>query len=310
VRENATLSAGRELAKRHPPTSFDLTDATEQAEIVLYLEYGYIGLAELPKLMHRVRKMPLASHFLFSESDWPFPVLPGAFPSLYKPVPWACGWCYLPKVAAENEVPQIGSLAPRFLFSFLGRAWTHPLRMRLLSLDSETSPCLDVDDAPKRLRGFEYVNSYRQLIIGSKFVLCPRGFGASTIRIFEVMSLGRVPVIISDQWQPPPGIKWEEFCVFVAERDLVRIPHLLAQLEGDAARMGRCARDVFDANFSPEVFFERLLKLMMPRYSGCEFAMEDILVRAWRALGWREMRTIASQAKSFAVGSMRRLARS
>jgi hypothetical protein len=70
------------------------------------------GLTKLPKLIHGVRKRPSASHFLFSESGWPFPVLLGAFPSFYKPLPWACSWCDLPKRTEENTA-QAGSPAPR-----------------------------------------------------------------------------------------------------------------------------------------------------------------------------------------------------
>ena len=37
----------------------------------------------------------------------------------------------------------------------------------------------------------------------SKFILCPRGFGVSSIRLFEAMSFGRIPIVISDEAKLP-----------------------------------------------------------------------------------------------------------
>src|SRR2546423_4170060 len=34
----------------------------------------------------------------------------------------------------------------------------------------------------------------------SKFILCSRGVGTSSVRLFDTMRMGRVPVILSDQW--------------------------------------------------------------------------------------------------------------
>src|ERR1700677_5143078 len=87
LRENQTLAAGVALAKKFNCEEFEIAEELQQPDIVLYLEYGYIGVAEIPLLLKRVRTFPSASHFLFSEADWPYPVLPGAYPSLCKPLP-------------------------------------------------------------------------------------------------------------------------------------------------------------------------------------------------------------------------------
>jgi hypothetical protein len=52
--------------------------------------------------------------------------------------------------------------------------------------------------APSGLPVFDYSKTHSNLLERSKFILCPRGFGASCIGIFEAMSFGRVPVIIRD----------------------------------------------------------------------------------------------------------------
>ena len=68
-----------------------------------------------------------------------------------------------------------------------------------------------------------YVGSIKD----SAFVLCPRGGGTSTFRLFETMMLGRVPVILSDQWVPRVGPDWESFSLRVMERDVSKVPRLL-----------------------------------------------------------------------------------
>ena len=98
---------------------------------------------------------------------------------------------------------------------------------------------------------FDYSNSYWKLITDSKFVLCPRGFGASSIRTFEIMSAGRIPVVISDQWQRSPGIPWNDFCIFVAERDIRRIPKILQELEGDWQKKAKLAQEIYEELFAP-----------------------------------------------------------
>jgi hypothetical protein len=299
---NQTLSAGKELAKKYDLPRFEFIEAPEAAEIILYLEYGYIGLTELPQLLGHLRSAPNALHFLFSESDWPFPILPGAYPSLSKPCGWAHSWSYLPKPLLEEIRPSASE--PKFLFSFLGRNWTHRVRSQILHLDSPSSPCLDVDEAPARLPAFDYSKSYWELIRQSKFILCPRGFGAASIRIFEAMTAARVPVIISDHWQPIPGAPWRDFSIFVAEKDVLRIPKLLQEVESGWEQKGKLARQAFDEFFAPNVFFERLLDVMERNYSRCDFSAGSTLWRAGRALGWREIWTLGSQAKSFTLKSL------
>jgi hypothetical protein len=256
-----------------------------------------------------MRAAPSAMHFLFSESDWPFPVLPGAFPSLAKQIPWAQSWSYLPSWNVQADVPlSEGDGEPDFLFSFLGRTSTHPIRKLLRLLDGIGSPCLDVEEAPRRLSSYHYSKSYFQLIRRSKFVLCPRGFGISSIRIFEAMSCGRVPVIISDQWIPPPEISWKDFCVFVPQKDVFLIPELLRDLTDRAPEMGQLAQQVFIQHYAPNVFLERLLATLVANYWGCSFTPTATLNRAWKALALREIRTLGHQSLSLTQRHLSRFA--
>jgi hypothetical protein len=297
---NPVLALGRRLIKQYAPSKFTSVKVSEEADIVLYLENGYLGLAELPRLIDRVKTAPSAMHFMLSESDWPFPVLPGAYPSLSNAVSWAHSWSYLSALGREtlNEAEASRYVEPDLLFSFVGRTTTHQIRRKVLILDTPNTPCFDVGDGPKRFSHFDYSQTYIDIIRRSKFVLCPRGIGPSSIRIFEAMSMGRTPVVISDKWQPPPGIPWNEFCVLVPERDLAAIPEILNSLERKSFSMGERALEVYYDYFGPKVFFDRLLTTLLSKYASCSLTTPAIVQRAWQAIGWRELRTIFHQART------------
>jgi hypothetical protein len=304
-RGNPALSAGLELLSKHGLSQFRIVGTPGEADIVLYVENGYHGLIELPALLKCVQAVPKAMHFVFSECDWPYPVLPGAYTSLSRSYPWAHSWSFLSGARTErtNEVKSDRE-EPEFLFSFLGRVATHPIRKKIQMLNRLNTPCLDIEDAPKRFPAFDYSKTYIDLITRSKFVLCPRGFGVSSIRTFEVMSLRRAPVIISDHWQRPPGIPWEEFCVVIREDDVASIPARLGRLEDNATSMGQRARQIYERYFAPNVFFDRLLATLLSNFGNCTFTRDAILWRAWRALGWRELRTVGHRARSRAFASL------
>jgi hypothetical protein len=72
--------------------------------------------------------------------------------------------------------------------------------------------------------------------------------------------MGRVPVIVSDQWTPPPGPDWASFSVRVAESEAGEIPAMLEALEGQAPAMGERAREVWDEWFAADVLFHRVVE--------------------------------------------------
>lgn len=143
----------------------------------------------------------------------------------------------------------------KYLYCFQGAAANAPVRKRILSLNDSRGWIRDSsfgqgDGCPE----------YGALLRDSKFVLCPRGLGASSWRLFETMRSGRVPVIVSDDWTPPTGPSWHDFAVRVAEADCLRIPEICRQMESGAPAMGRLARQVWEDWFSAEAAFHRVVE--------------------------------------------------
>lgn len=64
------------------------------------------------------------------------------------------------------------------------------------------------------------IKNYNEILSNSTFSLCPEGTGPNTIRIWESMALGSIPVIYSDDWNPPKiEIPWSEFSIFIPQQD-------------------------------------------------------------------------------------------
>jgi hypothetical protein len=56
---------------------------------------------------------------------------------------------------------------------------------------------------------------YNEILSNSIFSLCPEGAGPNTLRVWESLSVGVIPVIYSDTWEPPKLNKyeWESFSI-------------------------------------------------------------------------------------------------
>jgi hypothetical protein len=155
-----------------------------------------------------------------------------------------------------------------YLYSFLGTVDTAPVRLKLATLSHPRSFFQDtsadyrdvlsgkLDAADMR----EYWRRYAEICKASKFILCPRGMGASSVRLFDTMRMARVPVILSDQWVEPNGPCWDKFSLRVPEADYAQIPALLERYESKAVEMGRLAHAQWEEWFSEPVCFHRVVE--------------------------------------------------
>jgi hypothetical protein len=251
-----------------------LIDDPGKADIVLFVE---TSTAAGPYFEH-VRRHPVyrghrARSYLFSSTDRVVPFLPGVYASVerrwYWPT-WTRSGHYLGVREGQGRVYDAARTSS-LLFSFVGSGDAHRVRKRILRLGHPHA--LLLDSAAERLavrRGErdrvaegELAGRYVESIVNSAFVLCPRGGGTSTFRLFETMMLGRAPVIVSDEWVPPPGPDWESFSLRVREADVDRIPALLEARVGSARAMGVAARAAWLEWFSERVSFHRTVEVCL-----------------------------------------------
>jgi hypothetical protein len=124
-------------------------------------------------------------------------------------------------------------------------------------------------------------DEFRRLLARSRFVLCPRGYGSSSFRLFETLKAGRVPVIVADEWLPCTGPDWSAFSLTVREDSVHTIPALLEQAEGRYAQMQQAARRAWAEWFAPEVVFHRTVDWCL------DLARHQPESRRWDDLAYR-----------------------
>lgn len=146
--------------------------------------------------------------------------------------------------------------------SFQGSLKTNPVRQclrqcvdqcRVNGLScyfKDTGDHFDLFDSvkQKRLR-----NSHIESIENSKFVLCPRGPATNSKRFYEVMSRGRIPVLIADTDLPLENeIDYGSFCVMIPEDERFRMCRYITEFmnKRDVCEASVKARNVYEKYFT------------------------------------------------------------
>jgi len=249
-----------------------LVSAPETADLILIVD---IFEADLYAGLRRNRiwqKWPEKS-FAYCEGDAPPTFLHGLHSSASKTLSGSGRFqgCAYPvhQVCYPNPRPSAAELAAtpkNLLFSFAGRA-SHRVRRQLFAHNFNRADVLVEDTSSYNHFAGQTENHrararrpYWEMASHSKYALCPRGAGTSTMRIFEMMEACIAPVIVADDWLPPLGPSWEEFALFVPESEISSIYEKVKTYEGEFADRGRLARQAWEQYFSPENYWSFILR--------------------------------------------------
>ena len=150
------------------------------------------------------------------------------------------------------------------LFSFMGSTKTHEIRRGLTILypmncfDSGFMWGLDPSIPNKQAVTDRYV----EMLGDSEFSLCPRGTGISSVRLFESMAMGSIPVIIADGYKLPlqNKIDWASISIQARQNQLSKIGQVLQQNydKPKIEEMRKAMLDVYDEFLSPENFHKSI----------------------------------------------------
>lgn len=106
-------------------------------------------------------------------------------------------------------------------------------------------------------------------IIGNDYALVIRGDANDATRFYEVLSLGRIPVLIDTSVVLPLEtiINYREFCVIIDYKDLSKAPDILADFHAGISNekfmnMQRKARDAFEHYLRYDAFTPHLVDLL------------------------------------------------
>lgn len=259
------ISLFREMVPLDRFGAHSVTDDPGEADVILFVENSHY---EDDPFFRALRRHPLVRRhrekaFMYNEHDRPYCPLPGVYASM--PRQWfdatrQRAWGYV-----KTQNPYIEALAreqtPDLLFSFSGRR-TAEVRSRVLDLRHPGALLWDTGsyDAYVVVNQGAEPMKYAEILGRSRFVVCPRGIGTSTQRLFETIRAGRVPVILSDEWVEPHGPAWERFSLRVPESDVHLIPGLVEEHDARWSEMSREARTAWEEWFADDVKFHRIVE--------------------------------------------------
>jgi hypothetical protein len=168
-----------------------------------------------------------------------------------------------------------------------------------------------------KINNNDSVKEYNDILSDSKFSLCPVGAGPNTIRLWESLAIGSIPVVISDQYEFPyltyengETFNWTDAVIIHPESDLVSLEKRLLNFNQETLdRMFQACQIAYElilnktcfSKIQPKIYNDYLLKISEPRsikifipYYGSEdkyfwrtslHGLHD-LVMEWHNRGW------------------------
>jgi hypothetical protein len=151
----------------------------------------------------------------------------------------------------EGKDPTIKTI----LASFIG-ANTNDIRSQLLALNSEPGFIIKITDKwhfenvvrqqiEKSILTYNIDNTvedYNKLLSDSVFSLCPVGTGSNTLRLWESLAVGSIPVLFSQAALMPCGgnlpiIDWDKIVIRISDDQIKELPQLLRSISMDEIRI-------------------------------------------------------------------------
>jgi len=268
---NPELSNALKLAKKDRYKVHVVVDNPEDCDLILFVEGQPVN--DVP-FYNQVKNHPLVQKhrtksLIFTRYGRPLYVIPGLYVSPSKKkanLVKQRATTYLEEVNEFIKDQVTTDVEPDVLYSFMGTR-TAPVREKLFTIDHPNGFFVDttgIDVVSYENLTPEVVKKRKQeyvdLLKRSKFVLCPRGFATSSFRLYETMKIQRVPVILADDWVPPSGPRWEDFAVFIPERDMDHIEDILQELEPTWEKRAELARRAWEEFFASDVRFHYMIE--------------------------------------------------
>jgi hypothetical protein len=108
-----------------------------------------------------------------------------------------------------------------------------------------------------------YEKDYKLLLNESKFSLCPSGTGPNSIRIWEAISYGSIPVILADNLVLPEitGVNYHECFIFWKESDINDLYEYLKNIDIiTIENMSKKCIELFNNYFAPDKMHLQVLE--------------------------------------------------
>lgn len=87
-----------------------------------------------------------------------------------------------------------------------------------------------IGDLNKSCNYDKNTEKYNEVLLNSRFSLCPSGSGPNSIRFWESLAVGAIPIILSNTLELPPHPLWKSSILRIDENKLTTIPSVLENI--------------------------------------------------------------------------------
>lgn len=275
----------RKSSTYDPFKKYFLVDNPEIADLIIFVEH-HIG--EDPYffqvLKHPTCKRYKNKCYLYHDADKQLTFIPTISPSvcnsnfnkrMHHP------YHYLEQISYNPHIEYVPNkiYEKKYLFSFIGASRTYPrVREKIIECfqgdininDTKDYNSWELEENERNL----YFEKYAKVSFQSKFILCPRGIGPSSYRLYESMKMGIAPVIISDDWAEYEEIDWKSCSIRIKENEVSQIENILNSRENEYLELGINARK----NYEKYISFENQFHLLSEAAARLHTMRKDVSV--------------------------------
>lgn len=255
------------LARLFIPPGHSITDRHEDADLIF--DFGSHGdLVNGPAFT----LSPCSPARLFPErtlawngDDHPAGLAPGFYASLDRSLYSPASHQTFTYPLVFNECVRARDPAEAHRLAGFSGALTSPIRARMCELfkNNPDIRCRITQGLWNRILNGQPNDpekvSYANDLASCRFILCPRGNGLGTIRFYEALQTGRVPVVLSDRWIAPTGPDWTTCMLHVPERSLADLPRILRDADTRWHDMARAAQETWNNHYADDSLLPSLL---------------------------------------------------
>ncbi len=194
-------------------------------------------------------------------------------PTIYRnksilPIIGFCGWAHTPSMKDRIAIffKNLSLLGPRRLgVSFRKKAISILNKSILIKTNFIIRNSYSASEKTITLDAKVAREQYRNNILGSDFILAPKGDGNYSVRFYEALSLGRIPILIDTDCPLPldKDIDYSKFILKVSYKDINRLDIIVSDFykkisDEDWLTMQKSARKAFDQYLRIDVFFRHI----------------------------------------------------
>lgn len=156
----------------------------------------------------------------------------------------------------------------KYITNFIGqydkKHYISDIREKIFETFEEYNDCYIVKRTTWHYQGIVYGNEpntdlnkeleYKDLLNNSIFTLCPSGSGSNSIRIWEALSFGSIPVILADTLELPDiNDDWKKYVVFWEENNIKYLYNYLKNMNiNKKNKMSQNCIHLYNTYFCPE----------------------------------------------------------